>query len=137
MVRPKDHPEIGSDGIFDLGKSLRPFIAVYDNKGYILESNASVDGRPPQPPIGVFEHARTNAEHRVTWQPNSNTRIALVVERVPTESGMFVASGRNMQEVESRIDSMGKLILLATLVVLISTLFFFVLVERRLPYSHL
>jgi hypothetical protein len=50
---------------------------------------------------------------------------------------MFVASGRNMQEVESRIDSMGKLILLATLVVLISTLFFFVLVERRLPYSHL
>ena len=104
---------------FDIEKSLSPFIAVYDESGNPLESSGFLRNAPPRPPIGVFEYAKESGENRVTWQPNSNTRIALVVRPVAIESGWFVASGRNMREVESRISrftSAGGLILIATLV---------------------
>ena len=88
--------------LFDAGKSLSPFIAVYDESGNPLESSAYIDGKPPKPPEGVFKSARETGENRVTWQPNPETRIALVVRPVTMESGYFVAAGRNMREVEAR-----------------------------------
>ncbi len=91
--------------IFDAEKSLSLFVAVYDSNGNTIQSSATIGGELPKPPIGVFESAKKFGENRVTWQPNPSTRIALII--VPVNNGEFVASGRNMREVENRIKIIG------------------------------
>ena len=108
--------------VFDAEKSLSPFIAVYDATGTPLESSASIGDVPPKPPIGVFEYAKSHRENRVTWQPNKDTRIALVIRPVLTDKGWFVESGRNMKEVEGRIKHVGLIVFLGTLCALLTTL---------------
>lgn len=87
---------------FDASESLSPFVAVYDESGNPLEWSATIHGEPPRPPEGVFQYAKQKGEHRVSWQPTADTRIALVIRPVALESGWFVAAGRNMREVEER-----------------------------------
>ncbi len=96
--------------IINISEDLAPFIAIFDKDGNPLESSAIIDNALPKPPAGVFEHAKSYGENKVTWQPNSSTRIALVVRPVPDNSGWFVASGRNMREVEKREDDLTKMI---------------------------
>ena len=99
--------------IFDAGESLSPFIAVFDADGNSLESSAYIDGKPLKLPAGVFQVAKAVGENRVTWQPNSTMRIALVVRRVEDERGYFVVAGRNMREGEAREAAFTEAILFA------------------------
>ncbi len=108
----------------DLNKSLAPFIAVVDSDGTVLETDAVLDGKPPKPPEGIFAYAKAYGEDRVTWQPNETTRIALVVKYVGSRSGRFVASGRNMREIEIRERDLEFQIIIAMLFLLASTLIF-------------
>ena len=110
-------------------ESLAPFIAVYDSAGMPLEASATIGGKPPLPPIGIFMAARENhgkdtdvsGENRVSWQPSHTTRIALVVKYVP-EKQQLVAAGRNMREVEMREENLFRMIELGWLVIMVSTL---------------
>ncbi len=97
---------VGHEEPFDASKSLKPFIAIYDESGNPLGSSAFIGDTPPRPPMGVFESAKQMGEDRVTWQPGADTRIALVVRPVAIESGWFVAAGRNMREVEAREEAL-------------------------------
>lgn len=107
---------------FDAGKSLAPWVAVYDATGTPLESAAMIDGKLPVPPKGIFDLAKaqgTNLPHN-TWQPEDGVRIALVVVPVPGKD-MFVAAGRNMREVEEREGQLGTFVLLAWMTLLVGT----------------
>ena len=104
--------------LIDAGKSLAPFIAVYDADGAPLEASAMIDNLPPKPPIGVFQTAKKYGEDRITWQPNPETRIALVVRAVPDNSGRFVAAGRNMREGEKRESRSFAMVMLGLIAVL-------------------
>ncbi len=97
---------VGRSDLFDIEKNLQPFVAVYDANGVPLESSGYLRNAPPKPPVGVFEYAKEHGEDRVTWQPNATTRIALVVRPAGNASGWFIASGRNMREVESRVQQL-------------------------------
>lgn len=120
-------------------ESLAPFIAVFDSEGNPLESSGTVSGAPPKPPVGVLAAAQNNAgkdtaqpyENRVTWQPASGTRIALVVKYVP-ETKQFVAAGRNMREVEVREGNLHNQMLLAWLVTLLASFVCVFLTDRIL-----
>lgn len=90
----------------DMASSLAPFVIVYNDSGRPVASSANLDGTVPAPPRGVFEVARVNHEHSVTWQPRSGVRIASVITR--TRNG-FVVAGRNMREVENREATVFKL----------------------------
>lgn len=105
--------------IFRADVLLTPFIAIYDKAGTPLEADATIDNAPPKPPMGVFDYALAHGEDRVTWQPTSGTRIALVVKPVPNNSGWFVAAGRNMKEIEMRETRLTGMIGVGTLVLLI------------------
>lgn len=122
--QPAEVIDRGNGELFDAGISMKPFLAIYDESGNILESNATVDGKTPTPPAGVFEYARSHKENRVTWQPDSNTRIALVVRPVAIESGWFVASGRNMRDVEEREGKLTTQVAIGVAVTLVATFFF-------------
>ncbi len=93
---------VGRGELLNADRSLAPFIAVYDKDGTPLEASATVNNEPPRPPMEVFEYAREHGEYRVTWQPGTSTRIALVIVPLENGSGWFVAAGRNMREVEAR-----------------------------------
>jgi hypothetical protein len=96
-------PAVGTDAI-DISTSLAPFFVVYDKDGRTLSSNASLDGRIPSLPPGIFAWVRSHGEDRVTWQPRPRVRIALVVAPVSGGAGGFVACGRSLREVEKRIE---------------------------------
>ena len=83
----------------DIAASLAPFIVVYDNDGNPVASSGLLDGQMPGYPNGALVSAKGGRENRVTWQPNTNVRIASVV--VPYNNG-YVVAGRNLREVEKR-----------------------------------
>ena len=90
----------------DLTASLAPFVAVYAVDGTVLATDGVLDGRPPVPPSGVLESARSTGRDAVTWQPDSGVRMALVV--LPWHGGT-VAAGRSLrrvEETEARIETL-------------------------------
>ncbi len=116
--------------LVDIEKSLQPWIAVYDASGLPLESSAVLNGKPPQPPQGVFDSAKDPelnkgggpaGENRVTWQPQTNVRQAIVVVWTPEQRGMFVVAGRNMREVEDREGQLSFMVFVAWVVTLGAT----------------
>lgn len=91
----------------DVRKSLAPFVMVLDKEGRALESNTTYDGRFITVPAEMLESARAKGEYRTTWRPDASTKIALVLRPISDTSEWFVASGRNMREVESRTHILG------------------------------
>jgi hypothetical protein len=109
-------------GQVDMARSLSPFVIVYDDQGRPLASQAQLNGQTPAPPRGVFDNVRQHGEERVSWQPVLGTaggvRIAAVVQRVNGAHPGFVLAGRNMREVEARIDQVEHMAGLAWLAML-------------------
>lgn len=97
----------------DVATSLAPFEAIYDSTGKVIASDGTLDGAPPQPPVGVLATARSTGVDRVTWQPRPGIRIALVAVRW---DGGSVAAGRSLRVVEQRIDQLFGLAIVAWLI---------------------
>jgi len=75
------------------------FIAIYDDSGHVLGSNATLHGQLPQPPQGIFTTIRQRGEFRVTWQPQPGLRVALTGRTLP--SGGFVLSGDSLAQADA------------------------------------
>jgi hypothetical protein len=129
---------VPQDYLFDIEKTLATFTAVYDANYTPLQQTAFFNNAPVKPPVGVFEHAKQWGENRVTWQPNATTRIALVVRYVPSNPEYFVASGRNMREVESRISRLIYMMCIGLITILVITFLLDVFgdVMRRRMMAH-
>jgi hypothetical protein len=100
----------------DIRASLAPWVAVYNASGTPLAGTATLDGAPAQLPLGVFNGSSWHTyaemgvplsvpihEDRFSWQPRGDVRQAVVL--VAVGNGEFVASGRNMRETESRVQT--------------------------------
>ncbi len=118
-------------GTIDIIRSLSPWFGIYGMDKKPLASNAVFHDTTPTPPEGVFDAARNGQgkwnvlrtpnvsnQNRVTWQPESGVRQALVV--VAYKDGYIVA-GRNMREVEARVDVLTKQIAIGYAVLLLAT----------------
>ena len=88
----------------DIGKSLAPYIIIYDTNGNVIASSATLHGQTPRLPPGVFTDARQK-ELRFTWQPEEEVRSAVVI--INYNNG-FVLAGRSLREVENREDHLTK-----------------------------
>lgn len=108
--------------LVDIANSLAPWVAVYDQNGTPLEASGQLNGAPPQLPQGVFDtstwsypiigHHWNNSpvdQNRFTWQPSPDVRQAVILVYIPSRNE-FVASGRNMREVEQRIEHEGEIV---------------------------
>lgn len=89
----------------DLGRSLAPWVAVYDGEGRPLAASGRLDGAAPALPAGLFGFARRHGEHRVTWMPRGGVRMATVLVSVSGGSRV-VAAGRSLRDVETRESQM-------------------------------
>lgn len=117
---------IASSTRINIATSLRAFTVVYDKDLRPLAWSGEYEKKAPMPPRGVFEQAKGPdgtgpGENRVTWQPDEDTRFAIVVVHVLNTDG-YVLSGRNMREAEDRIWDMQAIIGIAWLLILAATL---------------
>ena len=89
----------------DIGKSLAPFISVYDEEMSPSDSSGMLDGTVALPPVGVFEKAKRDGEVRLTWEPQPKLRFATIVVYQPESSDgkpFYVLSGMSLREAEKR-----------------------------------
>jgi hypothetical protein len=119
----------------DLQTSLSVFAALYDEHGQPLKASALLDGKIPQLPPGVFDFAKNQGEDRVTWQPRSGVRMALVVIRGNFSPVAYVAVGRSLKEVEVREQNLMKTTAISwgvmIFVILVSSIIHFSLYKKR------
>lgn len=89
----------------DPSKSLDPFAIIVDSNGNATASTMSLEGASAVPPKGVLSASSLTHQNRVTWQPQSGTRIALVVQAYQHDNNSgYVIVGRSLKEVEVRED---------------------------------
>jgi len=102
-VSPSTIIPSGSQPI-DMTKTLDSYVLIFDDAGTLVAGNASLNGKPPAPPHGVFDYARNTGEDRITWAPAPGVRSAIIVERVTMNGANvgFVVVGRSLKEVEMR-----------------------------------
>jgi len=106
----------------DIANSLAPYIIVFDATGKPIASSVQLNGQTPTIPSGVFDYVRQNGEDRITWQPQSGVRSAIVVTQFKGPNPGFVLAGRSLREVEIREDDIMHLILLGWIAILLVTL---------------
>src|SRR5579859_5713261 len=115
----------------DIAKSLAPYIIVFDATGKPIASSAQLAGQTPTIPSSVFDSVRQSGEDRITWQPRSDVRSAIVVTRFSGSSSGFVVAGRSLREAESRIDDIGQIVLVGWGGILLVTFLAMVILLRK------
>ena len=128
-----DPTTYGSAQKTDIKKSLDSFIMVFDDRGNVLVSSATLNNEVPKFPSGVLDYTRDNKEDKLTWQPQKGIRQAIVVTRYKGDNPGFVVIGRSLREVEIRIDNLGKMTLLAMITTLSATLGAAIILEKLFP----
>lgn len=98
----------GDANAIDLAKSLAPFVVIYDAQGRALASNARLGASMPALPKGVLDAAKISGQNRVTWEPKSGLRFAVVVSTYvqPGGDAGFAVSGHSLREVENRYENL-------------------------------
>lgn len=97
-----------SSQVVDIASSLSPYLAVYDDNGKVLTSTGQLNGQPPQLPQGLFDYVRNHHQTKITWQPQTGVRSAIVVTRFDKNNQRgFVMAGRSLREVEKRESTLG------------------------------
>lgn len=86
----------------DISASLATFVIIYDKDGKEIAGNAKIAGQTPQIPGGVLEYAKAHGQDRITWQPQPNTRAAIVVTYYKGQNEGYVLVGKSLREVEKR-----------------------------------
>jgi hypothetical protein len=111
------------DDTIELGKSLSVFKESYDENGNAIQSTGFLNGRIPQLPKGVFELAKANGEHWITWQPQRGVRLATGIVRVNTAPVAYLVVGRSLKEVEERVSKLTSIVFVAWIFCLAIVLF--------------
>ncbi len=93
---------VPADPTVEVTQSLSAFVAVYSATGTPIGSSVLLDGKLPMLPAGVLETAKTRGENRLTWQPKSGARFAVVVAYFGGKEPGYVLAGRSLKEVEMR-----------------------------------
>jgi hypothetical protein len=119
----------------DIAQSLSTFAALYDVKGKPVNASGYLDGRMIQLPAGVFDFTKSHDEYEVTWQPQNDIRMAMVIIKTNASPFGFVASGRSLQQVEIREHSLVSMTFIGWLVciavILVHAVFQFYFVSQK------
>jgi hypothetical protein len=107
----------------DIAQSLAPYMVVYDASGTPVAGNGMLNGALPSLPSGIFAYVSKNGEDRVTWEPESGVRSAIVVMAITIKGGSeFVMAGRSLREVEFRENALEEMVDVAWILLIIGSL---------------
>ncbi len=104
-----------------IDSDLSPFMVVYDRIGTPITGSGKLHDALPKMPAGVFEYTTKHGQHRVTWQPQKDVRIASVIQAYHDDKGDdgFVMVGRSLRETENRVKTIGGRLFVAWLISLL------------------
>ncbi len=114
---------VGSTGSVDMGTSLSPFIAIYDENAKVVGTSGKLNNENPVPPSGVFDTVKQKGHIRFTWQPQPGVRVAAVMQEVKGDKTTFVLAGRSLREVEQREKQLTEMAGLTWLALMLLSLF--------------
>jgi len=103
----------------EMEESLAPFLIFYDESNKPVESSASLNGRIPSPPVGVFEFVKLKQSKRFTWEPKKGVREAAIM--IKSSQG-FVLSAKSLREIEKRDYQLRLQVGIAWIICLLSSL---------------
>lgn len=86
----------------DISSSLATFVIIYDKDRKEIAGNTKIAGQTPQIPGGVLEYTKAHGQDRITWQPQTNTRAAIVVTYYKGQNEGYVLVGKSLREIEKR-----------------------------------
>jgi hypothetical protein len=102
----------------EISKSLSPFVIIFDQNKKVLVSSATLDGSTPVIPQGTFDYVTKSGQDRVTWQPRTGIREALVIDKYSTDgSSGYVVAGTSLKESEAITDKVGRDIFIGWIVI--------------------
>ena len=102
----------------DISRSLSVVKTFYNKNGEPVQSTGFLNGQFPKMPKGVFDFTRDHQEDVLTWQPQRDVRMAMVVEAVQSPVIGFVAVGRSLGQVDKREANLATMVVVAWLVCL-------------------
>lgn len=105
----------------DISRSLAVYVIVFDKNGKIINSSATIAGKDPEIPGGVFANTKAKTESRFTWEAKSGDRSAAVIRYYNGKSSGFILVGRSLKEVEGREEKLGKIVFVGLLVTLFAS----------------
>ncbi len=107
----------------DIASSVAPFVILYDSNGRAADGTGRLNDQLPSLPRGVYDYAQKHGEDRITWQPQKNVRVAVVVRYYQnSKHAGFVLAGKNLREIEHEENQQLQLSVIAWAVGLIGTL---------------
>ena len=115
----------------ELSKTLATFIMLYDEKGSIIGTSVTLDGKNPVIPQGVLDNAKNNGQTKITWQPKNGVREALVVYYYKGQQAGYVAIGRSLREVEIREDNLFKIVFAGWIFTLLASFLTFYFLKKN------
>lgn len=118
----------------DIATSLSPYIIIFNGSGEPTASSGFLNGQMPKVPLGVFDYVRMHGEDRITWEPKSGVRSAIVVRKYTDDSPGFVLVGRSLREVEQREDRLSRMVGIAWLAGIFSVSF--ILLAKKPRHLH-
>ncbi|MEK7559619.1 MAG: hypothetical protein AAB521_04915 [Patescibacteria group bacterium] len=116
----------------DLKKSLATFIIIYDSSKSAVLSSATLDGKTPELPKGVFDEVGKKGQRSFTWEPKKGTRVAAVVQKYSGKSSGYVLVGRSIREIEKRELMLEQGMGIAWIVILIATYVSIYILNQRM-----
>ena len=105
----------------DIASSLAPYLIIFDANGNPIASSAQLESQIPKIPAGVFDSVRQKGEDRITWQPQTGVRSAIVVKQFKGSTSGFVLAGRSLREVEKREDDLLQILVAGWVVMMVVT----------------
>ncbi len=115
----------------EVTKSLSSFVILYDNSFQRIGSNALLNGHEFNIPAGVLKYTAENGEDRVTWQPQSQIRLATEVLRIDGNKPGFIVVGRSLREVENRVNTLLVKVFCGWLVILLTSVLLTIVLEKK------
>jgi hypothetical protein len=128
----QDPKALAGTNQIDIAKSLKEFVVFYDASAISVAANASLDNEVPSPPTGVFSYTLEHGQDRLTWQPQKDVRIAVVVQSVNEGKTGYVLVGRSLREVEMRENKLTQQVLAAWIITLAASLLAVIGLEKYL-----
>jgi hypothetical protein len=90
----------------NLATDTSVFMIITDSSKHVIASSATLDGKTPLPPNGVFSYTATHSSDHFTWQPEPGVRLATrVMKYGNSPSDGFIITGQSLKPYEDRIST--------------------------------